>query len=80
MNNQLDGNCTCLCFLLIDSGKTLIKGKKIKNHTHKDSENRDFNKAMKKSAQSRISRPVSYTHLTLPTNTVTCRSRWSPYH
>ena len=24
--------------------------------------------------------PVSYTHLTLPTNTVTCRSRWSPYH
>ena len=26
------------------------------------------------------SHPVSYTHLTLPTNTVTCRSRWSPYH
>ena len=26
------------------------------------------------------SNPVSYTHLTLPTNTVTCRSRWSPYH
>ena len=26
------------------------------------------------------SAPVSYTHLTLPTNTVTCRSRWSPYH
>ena len=26
------------------------------------------------------SSPVSYTHLTLPTNTVTCRSRWSPYH
>ena len=25
-------------------------------------------------------KPVSYTHLTLPTNTVTCRSRWSPYH
>ena len=22
---------------------------------------------------------VSYTHLTLPTKTVTCRSRWSPY-
>ena len=28
----------------------------------------------------RIATPVSYTHLTLPTNTVTCRSRWSPYH
>ena len=27
-----------------------------------------------------IDAPVSYTHLTLPTNTVTCRSRWSPYH
>ena len=25
-------------------------------------------------------RPVSYTHLTLPTNVVLCRSRWSPYH
>ena len=24
--------------------------------------------------------PVSYTHLTLPTNSVWCRSRWSPYH
>ena len=24
--------------------------------------------------------PVSYTHLTLPTNTGGCRSRWSPYH
>ena len=23
---------------------------------------------------------VSYTHLTLPTNTNACRSRWSPYH
>ena len=24
--------------------------------------------------------PVSYTHLTLPTTPVACRSRWSPYH
>ena len=24
--------------------------------------------------------PVSYTHLTLPTNTNACRSRWGPYH
>ena len=24
--------------------------------------------------------PVSYTHLTLPTNEQQCRSRWSPYH
>ena len=23
---------------------------------------------------------VSYTHLTLPTNSIVCRSRWSPYH
>ena len=27
-----------------------------------------------------ITTPVSYTHLTLPTNSVWCRSRWSPYH
>ena len=26
------------------------------------------------------SAPVSYTHLTLPTKQVQCRSRWSPYH
>ena len=25
-------------------------------------------------------RAVSYTHLTLPTSAVACRSRWSPYH
>ena len=25
-------------------------------------------------------KPVSYTHLTLPTNNPWCRSRWSPYH
>ena len=25
-------------------------------------------------------RTVSYTHLTLPTTLVKCRSRWSPYH
>ena len=24
--------------------------------------------------------PVSYTHLTLPTSSERCRSRWSPYH
>ena len=27
-----------------------------------------------------LSTPVSYTHLTLPTIHVECRSRWSPYH
>ena len=25
-------------------------------------------------------KPVSYTHLTMPTNNPWCRSRWSPYH
>ena len=25
-------------------------------------------------------KPVSYTHLTLPTKPYGCRSRWSPYH
>ena len=28
----------------------------------------------------RYHRSVSYTHLTLPTSSVMCRSRWSPYH
>ena len=26
------------------------------------------------------SKTVSYTHLTLPTTRLVCRSRWSPYH
>ena len=25
-------------------------------------------------------KPVSYTHLTLPTKNSPCRSRWAPYH
>ena len=28
----------------------------------------------------RATRSVSYTHLTLPTMIIRCRSRWSPYH
>ena len=27
-----------------------------------------------------VQNPVSYTHLTLPTSSERCRSRWSPYH
>ena len=29
---------------------------------------------------SETTKPVSYTHLTLPTTEPVCRSRWSPYH
>ena len=35
------------------------------------------NSALRKVARVRS---VSYTHLTLPTNLRSCRSRWSPYH
>ena len=31
-------------------------------------------------AELRVDAAVSYTHLTLPTSSVMCRSRWSPYH
>ena len=31
-------------------------------------------------SHSRYQKPVSYTHLTLPTILRSCRSRWSPYH
>ena len=31
-------------------------------------------------AQRATAGPVSYTHLTLPTTSRRCRSRWSPYH
>ena len=30
--------------------------------------------------QQKAIEPVSYTHLTLPTTRLVCRSRWSPYH
>ena len=39
----------------------------------------DFAEAIGRNGRDAIE-AVSYTHLTLPTNTVTCRSRWSPYH
>ena len=32
------------------------------------------------SEYTKASFPVSYTHLTLPTKSDECRSRWSPYH
>ena len=31
-------------------------------------------------ASGQVRAPVSYTHLTLPTTRLVCRSRWSPYH
>ena len=41
----------------------------------------DIQKARDAIAESmRVPEPVSYTHLTLPTIHVECRSRWSPYH
>ena len=33
-----------------------------------------------KSCVSILPKAVSYTHLTLPTSSERCRSRWSPYH
>ena len=33
-----------------------------------------------KTTTMRMINPVSYTHLTLPTMSLVCRSRWSPYH
>ena len=36
--------------------------------------------AVENFAAQRIHKSVSYTHLTLPTKSDECRSRWSPYH
>ena len=35
---------------------------------------------MYEEAETHLKGPVSYTHLTLPTTSGWCRSRWSPYH
>ena len=39
-----------------------------------------FNNAVISDDGGNVGTAVSYTHLTLPTNSVWCRSRWSPYH
>ena len=39
---------------------------------------RDIENAVRILRQGQIT--VSYTHLTLPTMIIRCRSRWSPYH
>ena len=37
-------------------------------------------KAENSDAELKTTTTVSYTHLTLPTTRLRCRSRWSPYH
>ena len=54
---------------LENEGKTVEELKEGINCTT-DNVEREFN----------IVKPVSYTHLTLPTIQHWCRSRWSPYH
>ena len=39
----------------------------------------EFKKAVK-GTENQDKEAVSYTHLTLPTIALLCRSRWSPYH
>ena len=48
------------------------------NHTYKVNYIRDDGTGMAKIKSFLV--PVSYTHLTLPTMRLRCRSRWSPYH
>ena len=54
------------------SGDIIVKGDKFKLDL---GEQEVFN-----DGETMWTYPVSYTHLTLPTNRVACRSRWSPYH
>ena len=59
----------------VERGQVLAKPGSITPHTHFTGEVYILSKD-----EGGRHTPVSYTHLTLPTNTVTCRSRWSPYH
>ena len=62
-----------LDYLAVDYGRSVKDGQVANADEY--AEMQEFAHA----AQRQIA-AVSYTHLTLPTNTVTCRSRWSPYH
>ena len=56
---------------LWDTAKAVLRGKFIAIQAY-------LNKL--ETVQTNNLTPVSYTHLTLPTTLVKCRSRWSPYH
>ena len=49
---------------------------RAENQLRKIKITRDFNLY----AEGSVLIAVSYTHLTLPTKDIRCRSRWSPYH
>ena len=59
----------------ITSAPTLAKDTKTITQTEKT----EHKNTTEKTVSSDV-KPVSYTHLTLPTTPVACRSRWSPYH
>ena len=62
-------NATSMNFIGIRTMLGMVANKYFDNPFISFNEYSDFN-----------ADPVSYTHLTLPTNTSQCRSRWSPYH
>ena len=55
-------------------------GTQINNVDQKEERNIQPEKNEETRIQKNEERPVSYTHLTLPTTGSLCRSRWSPYH
>ena len=61
-----------------DEGLALINLRKIKAAEKND--DAGFNSFFKNGWKRFYLKSVSYTHLTLPTSSERCRSRWSPYH
>ena len=63
-----------------DFDSIVEKENEIYLNTSKEQFNLDIN-LIEENSKSRIQIvTVSYTHLTLPTTVLKCRSRWSPYH
>ena len=54
------------------------EGKETRTQINDLEQKEEINIQPEQNEETRI--PVSYTHLTLPTNNPWCRSRWSPYH
>ena len=61
---------------------TNSEGKEIRTKMNSLEQKEEINIQPEKNEETRIQKneAVSYTHLTLPTRSIKCRSRWSPYH
>ena len=79
-----DGDCVGVCLSLQMYLRKLLPEAEVTVYLQKPSEEFSYLKGYDEIQTECLEQDpfdaVSYTHLTLPTTTRQCRSRWSPYH